>query len=99
MGDRAYVRITCRREDVDRFEQLGFVEDDAESDIAMSMVDSEANYAHYSALTALAKTGTVFFGWHEAGCEYCNGSRSSPLISSRFTGQSGGSGQERPMNS
>jgi hypothetical protein len=70
MGDRAYVRISCRREDAERFEEIGFVEDDAESDIAVSMVDDEANYAHYSALTALAKAGIVFFGWHDAGCEY-----------------------------
>jgi hypothetical protein len=70
MGDRAYVRITCRREDAERFQQLGFVEDDSESDIAVSMVDDEANYAHYSALTALAKAGIVFFGWHDAGGEY-----------------------------
>lgn len=70
MGDRAYVRITCRREDAERFQQLGFVEGDFESDIAISMVDDEANYAHYSALTALAKAGIVFFGWHDPGCEY-----------------------------
>lgn len=70
MGDRAYVRVTCRREDAECFQQLGFVEDDSESDIAISMVDDEANYAHYSALTALAKTGIVFFGWHDAGGEY-----------------------------
>ena len=70
MGDRAYVRISCRREDAERFEEIGFVEDDAESDVAVSMVDNEANYANYSALTALAKAGIVFFGWHDAGCEY-----------------------------
>jgi len=70
MGDRAYVRITCRSEDSERFGQLGFVEDDVESDIAMSMVDDDANYAHYSALIELAKNGVVFFGWHDAGCEY-----------------------------
>jgi hypothetical protein len=70
MGDRAYVRITCRREDAERFEEIGFVEDDAESDVAVSMVDNEANYADYSALTALAKAGIVSFGWHDAGCEY-----------------------------
>jgi hypothetical protein len=33
-------------------------------------VDDEANYAHYAALTALAKAGIVFFGWHEPGGEY-----------------------------
>ncbi len=70
MGDRAYVRVTCRREDVERFAALGFVEDDSEGDTAVSMVDDEANYAHYSALTTLAKAGVVFFGWHDPGCEY-----------------------------
>ena len=70
MGDRAYVQITCRRDDAERFVALGFVEDDAESDIAVSMVDIEANYAHYSALIELAKQGIPFFGWHDAGCEY-----------------------------
>lgn len=70
MGDRAYVRITCRREDAERFRELGFVEVDAENKIAVSMVDDEANYAHYGALNALAKAGIVYFGWHEPGCEY-----------------------------
>ena len=69
MGDRAYVRLTCRREDSECFAQLGFVEDEAEGDIAMSMVDSEANYAHYYALIELAEKGAVFCGWHDAGCE------------------------------
>ncbi|MCW5979604.1 MAG: hypothetical protein KIT09_16115 [Bryobacteraceae bacterium] len=70
MGDRAYVRITCRRRDAERFEELGFVADEPDGDAAMSMVDDEAHYAHYSALTALAQAGIVFFGWHDAGCEY-----------------------------
>jgi len=70
MGDGACVRVTCRREDAERFQQLGFVEDEAESDIAVSMVDDEANHAHYSAMTALAKAGVVFCGWHDAGGEY-----------------------------
>lgn len=70
MGDRAYVRITCRRADAEQFWELGFVEDDIESDEAVSMFDDEANYAHHVALTALAQAGVVFFGWHEAGCEY-----------------------------
>lgn len=70
MSDRAYVRITCRRADAERFRELGFIEDAIESETAASMVDDEANYAHHGALTALAQAGVVFFGWHEAGCEY-----------------------------
>ncbi|MCZ2078673.1 MAG: hypothetical protein LC130_27215 [Bryobacterales bacterium] len=70
MGDRAYVRIICRHEDAERFRELGFVEVDAENKIAVSMVDDEANYAHYGALNALAKAGVVYFGRHEPGCEY-----------------------------
>jgi hypothetical protein len=52
MGDRAYVRITCRREDAARFEQLGFVDEEtAKNGCAVAMVEEAANYAHYSALT------------------------------------------------
>jgi hypothetical protein len=58
MGDRAYVRITCRLEDAARFEQLGFVEEEgAENGRAVAMVDEAANYAHYSALTGTKESG------------------------------------------
>lgn len=70
MGDRAYIRLTCRREDAGRFEQIGFVEDCIEGEFATSMVDEEANYAHYSELTELAKANVVFCGWHDAGGGY-----------------------------
>ena len=70
MRDRAYVRITCRRVDAPRFEKLGFVEDDIEGDIAISMVDAETNYGHWEPLQELAKAGVPFFGWHDAGGEY-----------------------------
>ncbi len=62
---------TCAsRAGVKTLSAFGFVEDDIESDTAVSMVDDEATYAHHAELTALAKAGVVFFGWHEAGCEY-----------------------------
>jgi hypothetical protein len=72
MGDRVYMRITCRREDAPHFEKLGFVEDDTEGDSAISMVDAEANYGHWEPLQELAKAGVPFFGWHDAGGE-CDG--------------------------
>jgi hypothetical protein len=64
------MRITCRREDASHFEKLGFVEDEAESEIAISMVDDEANYGHSQPLRELAGGGVPFFGWHDAGGEY-----------------------------
>jgi hypothetical protein len=70
MGDRAYMRIACRREDAPHFHKLGFVEDEPESEIAISMVDEEANYGHWQPLQELAKAGVPFFGWHDAGGEY-----------------------------
>ena len=70
MGDRVYMRITCHREDALHFENLGFVEDEAESEIAISMVDDEANYGHSQPLRELAGGGVPFFGWHDAGGEY-----------------------------
>jgi len=70
MGDRVYMRITCRREDAPHFEKLGFVEDETESDTAISMVDEEANYGHWQPLQEPAKAGIPFFGWHDPGGEY-----------------------------
>ena len=70
MGDRVYMRITCRREDAPHFENLGFVEDESESEIAVSMVDDEANCGHSQPLRELAGGGVPFFGWHDAGGEY-----------------------------
>lgn len=70
MGDRVYMRITCRREDAAHFEKMGFLEDEAESEIALSMVDDEANYGHSQPLRELARGGVPFFGWHDAGGEY-----------------------------
>jgi hypothetical protein len=70
MGDRVYMRITCRREDAPYFEKLGFVEDETEGEIAISIVDAEANYGHWEPLQELAKAGVPFFGWHDAGGEY-----------------------------
>lgn len=70
MGDRAYVRLTCRQADVGRFEQIGFVEDCTEGELAVSMLDEEANYAHYTELIELAKENIVFCGWHDVGGDY-----------------------------
>ena len=70
MGDRVYMRITCRREDAQHFEKLGFVEDETEGEMAISMVDAEANYGHWEPLQELAKAGVPFFGWHDPGGEY-----------------------------
>lgn len=70
MGDRVYMRVACRREDAPQFEKLGFVEDETEGEIAISMVDAEANYGHWEPLQKLAKAGVPFFGWHDSGGEY-----------------------------
>lgn len=47
MGDRCFMTVTCRREDRERFEELGFVlEFDGDSDPVLEMIDEQANYAH-----------------------------------------------------
>ena len=49
MGDRCYMSVTCRREDMARFEELGFeveFETSPES-LVVEMVDQEANFGHY----------------------------------------------------
>ena len=73
MGDRCYMSTNCRPEDEQLFENLGFYrEDDSDpTEIGVHMVDEEANYGHYDSLTGLAKDGIPFFGWHDAGGDYC----------------------------
>ena len=52
MGDRCYMQVTCRRQDLKRFEELGFNLDFDESPDSpiVEMVDEEANHAHYGKL-------------------------------------------------
>ena len=45
MGDRCYMEVYCRRCDVARFEDLGFVDEGDEGE-GVRMVDEEANFAH-----------------------------------------------------
>lgn len=52
MGDRCYMKLTCRRQDLPRFEPLGFVVDheaDPNSPL-VELMDEEANYAHHGDL-------------------------------------------------
>ena len=67
MGDRCYMEITCRCEDMGRFETLGFTaqKTDTASPLVV-MVDDEANYAHYDKLP----TDIPYLGFNGAGSEY-----------------------------
>lgn len=79
MGDRCFMRLTCRREDRVRFEDLGFHLDfDQSPDSAIiEMVDEEANYAHYDEMP----TNVPYRGYYGAGSNYgpgnfvCDGRR------------------------
>ncbi len=71
MGDRCYMRVTCRRQDVPRFEPLGFVLDyeaDANHPI-VELIDEEANYAHHGRLPA----DVPFLAEHGPGGNFGNG--------------------------
>lgn len=71
MGDRCYMRLTCRREDQELFKKIGFHLDfdQAPDDPVIEMVDTEANYAHYDQMP----TNVPYFGHHDAGGEYADG--------------------------
>jgi hypothetical protein len=73
MGDRCYMSLYCRRQDVPRFEELGFSlqtsSDPSESDLpadTVEMIDEEANYAHSGDMPA----DIPFHGYHCAGGNY-----------------------------
>lgn len=79
MGDRCYMQITCRRQDIPLFEALGFhldFEQTPDSPL-VELIDEEANYAHYDALPR----DVPYHGFHSAGDNYgshnlaCDGKR------------------------
>lgn len=72
MGDRCYMQITCRRQDQEHFEELGFhVEfDEDKNNPVIEMIDEEANYAHYENMP----TDIPYYGSNAAGSNYGPGS-------------------------
>lgn len=71
MGDRCYMHVTCRRQDRQKFEALGF-ELEFELSFECSIIeiaDEEANYAHSGELP----TDIPFLAWHGAGSNYGDG--------------------------
>ena len=79
MGDRCYMRLTCRREDQQAFAELGFHPDfDQSPDHPLiELVDEEANYAHCNEMP----TNMPYRGYYGAGSNYgpgnfvCDGRR------------------------
>lgn len=71
MGDRCYVSLICREQDVPRFEALGF-ERDTWNDCAsgVRMEGDEMNGAATDDLEELAQDGIPFTGSHGKGDEY-----------------------------
>jgi len=68
MSDRCYMHVTCRRQDRDRFEALGFVleyESGPES-LIVELADPEANYAH----TGELPTNIPYSAYNGPGSEY-----------------------------
>jgi hypothetical protein len=74
MSDRCYLSITVEAGKVKLFKQIVFGGDDVEleesTDLAVTMVDYEANYALYDELVEAAKNEILFYGYHGSGSEY-----------------------------
>ena len=71
MGDRCYMHVTCRRQDRETFEALGFnLEFESSPDSPLiEMADEEANYAH----TGDLPTTFPFIARHGPGANYSDG--------------------------
>ena len=74
MSDRCYMELTCRRQDVQKFEALGFVAQswnnpDGKSPLIL-MVDEEANYAHSGDMP----TDIPYHGFNGSGGNFGQGS-------------------------
>lgn len=79
MGDRCYMHLTCRREDRELFEDIGFFleYDQPPERPILEMVDEEANYAHCDEMPK----NVAYYGYNGAGGNYgqssfaCDGRR------------------------
>lgn len=69
MGDRCYMELQCRAQDVARFKELGFTPTGLRFAVAQLSGD-EMNYACYDQLNDLAHDGIPFYGWHGNGGDY-----------------------------
>ena len=71
MGDRCYMSVTCRRQDKERFEELGFhLEfDEDPSAPVIEMIDEEANYGHVGNMP----DNIPFIAWLGGGGNYGDG--------------------------
>ena len=74
MSDRCYLSVTVEAARLDEFKKIVFGGDDVEveksSDLAVNLVDYEANYALYDELVKAAAVGILFHGYHADGGEY-----------------------------
>ncbi len=81
MGDRCYMTVSCRRQDVPRFEELGFevfgvpTESPDAPDALIELVDEQANYAHSGSLpTDIPWVGRNAEGGDYGPCDHaCDG--------------------------
>ena len=81
MADRCYMEVTCRRKDIEQFEEIGFTLQDWNNEESQSptvvMVDEEANYGHSDEMPR----NIPYFGHNEHGDNYsdavfaCDGKR------------------------
>ena len=80
MGDRCYLEITLRREDLSRFaehvnaapeaEWWDHVTEEEECSGVVTLSLHGANYAWFDERTEAAKAGIPFYGRHDSGGEY-----------------------------
>lgn len=67
MGDRCYMTVWCRPQDVTRFTEIGFnLQEHTAGSFSEEMVDEEANYAHHGDMPA----DIPYHGWHASGGDY-----------------------------
>jgi hypothetical protein len=77
MSDRCYLTVTVEASKAELFKRIVFggegVEVDSRTDLAVTFVDYEANYALYEELVEAAQNQILFHGYHGNGDEYSAG--------------------------
>ena len=69
MGDRSHMVIYCRKQDVERFQKLGFklgFDESADDKVVVEMEDDQANHGNAGEMPA----DIPYFGWYAAGVSF-----------------------------
>ena len=72
MGDRCYLSVTVRKDELTKFQELlpHTPSEEEEEELTVTLTYEDANYGYGDELTQAAAAGCEFYGYHGSGSSY-----------------------------